>query len=153
MKSTIEERLLAEVLEIASGQVDPRESPYAEMPHIGGDNNESHTGELSGIQSAAALGLSSGKYLFSESDILYSKIRPNLNKVAAPDFSGICSADIYPIRPIADKIEKRYLVYVLRSNDFLAYSEQHSTRTNIPKINRTALLNYKVSLPPLPKQK
>ena len=26
-----------------------------------------------------------------------AKIRPNLNKVATPDFKGLCSADSYPI--------------------------------------------------------
>ena len=153
MISTIEEILLGDLVEVASGQVDPRQRPFSEMPHIGGDNIESHTGQLSGIKSAAALGLTSGKYLFSESDILYSKIRPNLNKVATPDFDGLCSADIYPLRPNADKIEKRYLLYVLRSKEFLAFAEQHSTRTNIPKINRTALLSYRIPLPPLPEQK
>lgn len=153
MTTHFRERSLEEVVELASGQVDPREDPYCSMPHVGGDNIESHSGRITGTQTASELGLKSGKYLFNPSYILYSKIRPNLNKVAAPDFSGICSADIYPIRPINGEIDKRFLVYVLRSKHFLAYTAKHSTRTNIPKINRPTLLEYRFPLPPLSEQK
>ena len=153
MSIDLRPRPLGELIELASGQVDPRERPYATMPHVGGDNIESGTGRLSGIKTAAELNLKSGKYLFDDSYILYSKIRPALNKVATPTFDGICSADIYPLRPINGEIDKRFLVYTLRSKQFLAYTEKHSTRTNIPKINRPALLNFTVPLPPLPEQK
>lgn len=153
MNSLFRQRSLEELVELASGQVDPREVPYCSMPHVGGDNIESHSGRITGTQTASELGLKSGKYLFDPSYILYSKIRPNLNKVAAPSFSGICSADIYPIRPLNSEIDKRFLLYVLRSKHFLAYASKHSTRTNIPKINRPALLGYRFPLPPLPEQK
>lgn len=146
-------RPLGEVVEIASGQVDPREHPFSEMPHIGGDNIESHTGRLTGVTTASSLGLISGKYLFDSSYLLYSKIRPILNKVATPDFEGICSADIYPIRPIDGEMDKSYLAHVLRSQQFLSYAAKHSTRTNIPKINRPALLNFSAPVPRLPEQK
>lgn len=152
MKSEFNERSLGEVIEVASGQVDPRDEPFSSMPHVGGDNIESHTGRICGTQTAAGLGLKSGKYLFDDRHVLYSKIRPNLNKVAAPDFEGICSADIYPLRPRGE-IEKRFLVYVLRSKQFLAYAAKHSTRTNIPKLNRPTLLAYSFPLPPLSEQK
>ena len=42
---------------------------------------------------------------------------------------------------------------MLRSKRFLAYCEKHSTRTNIPKLNRNALLAYETKLPPLSEQK
>ena len=144
---------LGSIVEIASGQVDPREPPYREILHVGGDNIQSHTGELSDLKTAAEQGLISGKYLFDERDILYSKIRPSLNKIVAPDFKGICSADIYPVRPIDGKACKNYLVHLLRSDDFLGYAASCSSRTNIPKINREALLAYEATLPPLPEQR
>ena len=144
---------LGSIVEIASGQVDPREHPYCEMLHVGGDNIRSHTGELSDLKTAAEQGLISGKYLFDERDILYSKIRPALNKVVAPDFKGICSADIYPLRAINGKVCKSFLVHLLRSDDFLGYAASCSSRTNIPKINREALLTYEAALPPLSEQR
>jgi type I restriction enzyme, S subunit len=112
---------LEDVVAVASGQVDPTEPPYSDMPHVGGDNIESDTGRLVNVRTARELGLTSGKYLFDEMDVLYSKIRPALNKVVAPDFKGICSADIYPFRPLNGKLCREYLVYLLRSQDFLSY--------------------------------
>jgi type I restriction enzyme S subunit len=105
------------------------------------------------MKTAEQLRLISGKYCFDAEDILYSKIRPGLNKVALPTFSGICSADIYPLRVDEQLVCRPFLGYVLRSQDFLAYAAKHSTRTNIPKINREALAGYEFALPPLPEQK
>lgn len=144
---------LGELIDIASGQVDPQAAPYRDLPHVGGDNIESDTGRLFGMRTAGELNLISGKYEFGPKDVLYSKIRPALNKVALPDFAGICSADIYPLRPRAHLIERRYLAYALRQTSFLAYAEAHSSRTNIPKINRDALLAYGLDVPPLAEQR
>ena len=41
-----EETTLGEIVQVASGQVDPTEPPYCNMPHVGGENIESHTGNL-----------------------------------------------------------------------------------------------------------
>jgi type I restriction enzyme, S subunit len=144
---------LGDALDVASGQVDPTTRPYCDMPHIGGENIESHTGRIINVATAKQLGLTSGKYLFNGEDILYSKIRPNLNKVAAPSFVGICSADIYPLRPKTGRLSREFLAHLLRSEDFLAYTEKHSSRTNIPKVNRESLLGYEAVLPPLPEQR
>ncbi len=144
---------LGEMLSIVSGQVDPQQSPYIDMPHIGGENIQANTGRISGVQTPREIGLQSGKYLFETTDVLYSKIRPYLNKVVIPGFIGVCSADIYPLRVNASKLNPQYLVYLLRSNTFLEYAEKHSARTNIPKINRPALLKFSSPYPPLNLQK
>src|SRR3546814_9886366 len=142
-----EERPLGQVIEVASGEVDPTESPYCDLPHVGGENIECESGNLAGLKSAREDGVISGKYLFDERDVLYSKIRPVLNKVAVPDFKGICSADIYPIRPSNGGITQHFLVYLLRSAPFVEYATKHSARGKIPKINREALFAYAAPLP------
>jgi type I restriction enzyme S subunit len=147
-----EERPLGEVIEVASGQVDPTELPYCDLPHVGGENIECETGNLAGLKAAREDGVISGKYLFDERDVLYSKIRPALNKVAAPEFRGICSADIYPIRPSNSDITRHFLVYLLRSPSFVQYATKHSARGKIPKINREALVAYAASLPKVAEQ-
>jgi type I restriction enzyme S subunit len=142
-----EETPLERVIAVASGQVDPTEPPHCDLPHVGGENIESESGYLQGIRSAREDGVISGKYPFDERDILYSKIRPALNKVAAPNFRGICSADIYPIRPSSNELRKDFLVYLLRSDSFVEHATKHSARGKIPKINREALLAYGALMP------
>ncbi|MBP3235696.1 MAG: restriction endonuclease subunit S [Bacteroidales bacterium] len=140
---------LEEVCEIVSGLVDPTQEPYCNYPHIGGANIESGTGCFINVKSAKEENLISGKYLFDESMVLYSKIRPNLNKVALPSFMGICSADMYPIIPKTDVVNKYFLRFLLTQKDFIDYAIAHSGRANIPKINRQTLLNYSFDVYPL----
>ena len=147
-----EESSLGQLIKIASGQIDPKQPPYCHAPQIGSENIESHSGNLVNVRSAKEKGVISGNYAFDENDILYSKIRPALNKVAIPAFRGICSADIYPIRPISDILLRGYLFYLLLSPAFLDYAIQNSERGKIPKINREALVSFKTLFPALDEQ-
>jgi len=143
---------LKDIVKIQSGQVSPLEEPYSEMIHVGPANIESNTGRLLNLKTAKEENLISGKYLFNSSMVLYSKIRPNLNKVTIPSFEGICSADMYPIIPL-ECIDKNFLLFLLKQKEFLTYAISNSGRANIPKINREALLNYEAILPPLSLQR
>lgn len=126
---------------------------YADYPHIGIDSIEKDTGRLFGYRTVAEDGVKSGKYVFSSAHIIYSKIRPNLNKVALPDFEGLCSADAYPILPNDENCDKLYLAFVLRSKWFLDYIVPLSGRTNMPKANREQINRFTWALPPLDLQK
>jgi restriction endonuclease S subunit len=90
-----EEVILSEVADIKSGLVDPREDAFADLLHLGAGNMITGTDELVDVKTAREEKLKSGKYLFDETTILYSKIRPYLRKAARPDFQGLCSADVY----------------------------------------------------------
>jgi type I restriction enzyme S subunit len=133
---------------IANGMVNPTESQYVDAIRIGPENIESGTGRITNTATARELGLISGKYTFDQSAIVYSKIRPNLNKVCMPPFSGICSADAYPIWPAADVVTREYVFYYMISPMFLDQSVRVSMRTGMPKINRDDLGAIKVPLPP-----
>ena len=122
---------------------------YADYPHIGIDSIEKDTGRLRGYRTVAEDGVKSGKYVFTKDHIIYSKIRPNLNKVALPTFDGLCSADAYPILPNTEICNKSYLAYVLRSQWFLSYIIPLSGRTNMPKANREQINGFTWPLPPL----
>ena len=126
---------------------------YADYPHIGIDSIEKETGVLSGYRTVKEDNVISGKYVFTSAHIIYSKIRPNLNKVALPDFEGMCSADAYPILPIAEKCDRIYLAVLMRSQFFLDYILGFSARSNMPKVNRKQVEGFTAPLPPLPIQK
>jgi len=122
---------------------------YADYPHIGIDSIEKETGVLKGYRTVREDGVISGKYLFTEDHLIYSKIRPNLNKVAIPNFKGVCSADAYPILPKPEKCNRIFLAYDMRSSFFLDYILQYCNRTNLPKVNRKEVSGFKTPLPPL----
>lgn len=133
----------ADVAKVASNLVDP--AAYAALPHIAPNHIESGTGKLLQYQTAQEDGVTSPKHLFNTGDILYSKIRPYLNKATLVDFQGICSADMYPIRT---SLHAPYLWYWLLSPQFVHWASQSQGRTVLPKINQAALAKILVPVPP-----
>ena len=122
---------------------------YADYPHIGIDSIEKETGKLSGYRTVKEDNVISGKYLFTPEHIIYSKIRPNLNKVAMPDFYGVCSADAYPILVDKEICSKEFFTYVLRSDFYLSYILAFSSRTNMPKVNKEQVESFNMPVPPI----
>ena len=120
---------------------------YSDYPHIGIDSIEKETGKLLDFRSVKEDGIISGKYLFTPKHIIYSKIRPNLNKVALPDFTGVCSADAYPILPKEGTCNREFLAYTLRSPVFLDYILAFSNRTNLPKVNKQQVEGFCCPIP------
>ena len=147
------EKRFDEVCAITSALVDPRKKEFLDLTHIGAGNIESMTGALVDLKTSREEGLISGKFLFDESMVLYSKIRPYLMKVARPDFDGLCSADMYPLSPIKNVITRDYLFHLLLSKHFTDYAIQGSARAGMPKVNRDHLFEYRVWLPDVKKQK
>ncbi len=143
----------ANVVEIGKGQVDPKLDPYASMIHVGPENIESDSGRLVATKTNKELKIISGNYLFTAEDILYSKIRPYLNKVALPTFLGTCSADMYPLRPHSDHLIREFLFQFMLSEQFKVRAVSLQDRTGIPKINREQLGSILLLEPPLSEQR
>lgn len=143
---------ILDVAALPSGQVDPRNAPYASMPLIAPNHIESGTGRLLAVESAAAQGAISGKYEFNPLDIVYSKIRPYLRKAWLADRDGLCSADMYPLRP-SSRVDSGFLLVSLLGERFSEFATSMSMRTGIPKINREELSQYRIALPPLEEQR
>ena len=111
------------------------------------------TGELVEIKTAREEGLKSSKFTFDDKMVLYSKIRPYLMKVCKPNFEGLCSADVYPLTPIAEWLDRNFLFYLLISRHFTDYAIAGSARAGMPKVNRDHLFSYSVYLPKVAEQK
>ena len=142
-----EQKTLGEVCEISSKLIDPKKAEFQNLIHIGAGNIESQKGTLKDLKTAKEENLISGKFLFDESMILYSKIRPYLMKVVNCEFEGLCSADIYPLLPFKGKITKTFLYHLLLTKDFTNYAILGSQRAGMPKVNREHLFNYRFYLP------
>ena len=125
---------------------------YSSYPHIGIDSIEQNTGRLFGYRTVKEDNVKSGKYVFTSNHIIYSKIRPNLNKVATPDFNGLCSADSYPILANEEVTSKEFLAYLMRSDVFLRYIVPLSNRTGMPKVNREQVEGFACPFPPKAEQ-
>jgi type I restriction enzyme S subunit len=144
---------LGDAVTITDPQVDPTLSEYADLPHISGENIQSKTCRLLAYRTANTDGVRSGNYLFSAGTVLYSKIRPYLQKATFVSFRGVCSADIYPVRVSSTNLEPRFLMWSFVAPSFTSYANRLSGRTRMPKLNRKQLLSYRLSYPDLTEQR
>ncbi|MBY0474947.1 MAG: restriction endonuclease subunit S [Nitrosomonas sp.] len=144
---------LGECTYLDARMIDPKKDEYKHLKHVGAERIEKDTGKIRKCLSAIEENLISNKFLFDGRYILYTKIRPYLRKVALPDFVGICSADIYPVRPDDRILLKEYLWFILISEAFVKYTESLPSRANIPKLNREEFARYEIMVPPIELQK
>lgn len=136
-----EVKALDEVLEVDTKTVAP--TLLDGYNYIGLEHIEKDTGNILAIDKGKVV---SNKFIFTPDHILYGKLRPYLNKVATPDFAGICSTDIFPLKPKSN-LMKQFLVSILRSNNFVNYSNTNAVGANLPRINKEIILSYKTIVP------
>lgn len=141
------------LFELVSGQVSPRDAEFRHLPYLGPEHVESGTSRIIGERvSVAELNMKSGKYLFTSEHVVYSKIRPALRKVCTPDYTGLCSADMYALKPNLSVVSKEFLKFLLLAPAFSAYAIEKSDRNAMPKINQAALREFRFRVPDLAEQ-
>jgi type I restriction enzyme, S subunit len=143
---------LIQHVSLPDGQIDPQKSPYCDWPLIAPDHIEPETGRLLHIETASQQNVTSGKYCFQPDDVLYSKIRPHLRKAVLVHEKGICSADMYPLRP-RNTITPEFLLATILSEHFSRFAIAASMRSGFPKINQQELAEYMFVLPPHEEQR
>jgi type I restriction enzyme S subunit len=131
---------------LPTGQLDPKAEPFRSWVLVAPDHIEVGTGRLMERRSAMEQGAISGKYEFAVGDVVYSKIRPHLRKAMLADFQGLCSADMYPLRPSID-LNSRFLLALVLGEHFSKFAESVSVRSGFPKINRNELAEYRAAFP------
>ena len=86
---------------------------------------------------------------FDESNVLFSKLRPYLNKVVVPDEKGLATTELVPLRPNPTKLLKIFLSHLLRSDQFVNFANGIATGTKMPRMPLKELRNFECILPPL----
>lgn len=96
--------------------------------------------------------VSSSTTTFDTMNVLYSKLRPNLNKVVIPDESGYCTTELLPLKPNAKLLDRVFLATLLRSEEFVQWAINHSAGTKMPRVSLSAFREFKIIVPPMEKQ-
>jgi type I restriction enzyme S subunit len=86
--------------------------------------------------------------MFNEDYVLYSKLRPYLNKVVLPSHSGYCTTELLPLLPCKD-LHKIYLALVLRSKAFVDYIQAKVAGAKMPRVTMNDFKGFNIPLPPL----
>src|SRR5690625_1123885 len=109
---------------VSPKEVDPS-TKYIGLEHIG-------EGTLSLNGYGFASDINSSKAVFEKGDILFGKLRPYFRKVIIAPFDGICSTDIWVVKP-KNGIDRNFLFYWMASQDFVDEVTRSSEGTRMPR--------------------
>lgn len=125
---------------------------YATMPYLGLEHIEPTTGRiLVDEREAREADSKSNNFRFTAEHVLYGKLRPYLNKVALPEFSGRCTTEIIPLLPVS--VERRWLAWFLRRQETVAHAMRDKTGSRMPRASMPHFLALSVAIPPLHEQR
>ena len=94
----------------------------------------------------------SAKHLFHKGQVLYSKLRPYLNKVVLANEDGYCTSEILPLE-FSEIVVPEYARYFLKSPTFLRYANKCSYGVKMPRLGTADGKKAIISLPPVEEQK
>ena len=139
---------LNELCDFKKTSVKPEEIETGDT-YIGLECIEKQTGKILERFIVEAGEIKSNKFWFDSNYILYGKLRPYLNKVANPDFEGVCSTDIIPIRPILKNTVKEFIISLLRGSWFVSFADERCSGANLPRISPKEVEKYQTINPPI----
>jgi len=113
------------------------------------DNVEAHTMRL--LSTVPASTMKSSSVHFRPGDVLYGRLRPYLNKVLAPDFEGLASAEFIPLTT-PEGVVPKFLQYRLNAADFVHYAS-HLDEGDRPRVDYDQIGAFEVDLPPSGEQR
>ncbi len=89
---------------------------------------------------------------FNQQNVLYSKLRPYLNKVVLPDRAGYATSEMLPLMPNEKVITREYLTFFLRSPHFVEYINGKTSGAKMPRANTADLKAVEMECPPINEQ-
>ncbi len=112
---------------------------------------EKQTGKILKRHYSGSYLTKSTKHLFKKGNVLFSKLRPNLNKVVVADDNGCCTSEILPLD--FGELYPYYMQLFLMSPGVVEYLTSKAFGQKMPRVGTSTGINLLVPLPPLAEQK
>ena len=115
---------------------------------LGLEHIEKNSGKLINNNDTFLEDVKSNKIIFKKNDILYGKLRPNLNKVFLADFEGYCSTDFIVLRA-KEKINHLFYSSFFLSEKFNSSVLKTVSGVQLPRTKYTLIKKIKIPHPKL----
>ena len=110
------------------------------------DMIESRTGNIVDFLYEFENRITSSTIKFDENCVLYSKLRPYLNKVVIPGRKGYATSELVSMS--TEKINKYFLANLLRQDSFVNFSNATAYGAKMPRASMDLIKNFDVINPP-----
>ncbi len=146
MRTTLGEICVQDRQIVAPGSDDAERLPYLGLEQI-----ESQTGRILSRESLSESGVGAA-FRFDSRHVLYSKLRPYLNKVALAEHEGRCTTELIPLLPVTG-VDRDFLACLLRSPAAVTHASSANTGARMPRADLDHLFALEVELPDLSAQR
>ena len=116
------------------------------------DMVEQQTGNIIDYNYVGKDALNGSIIQFDTGCVLYSKLRPNLNKVVIPNQDGFATSEMLPLRPNTKMLTREYLTAFLRSDSFVTWAVSKTAGAKMPRLGSKELLGKEIPLPSISEQ-
>ena len=123
------------------------ESNLQEVWSLALDQIESNSGEVLSKVMVKKEKLGTSTYYFDKGVVLYSKLRPYLNKVVLPEASGYATTELVPLYCDTTKILPTFMAAYLRSNRFVDFANTNSAGAKMPRVMMDKFWDFEMKLP------
>ena len=137
-------------------EVAPQKTYKGAVPSINGkywllnlDMVEPNTGEIVQKCYFSQEDIGNSTIIFNSENVLYSKLRPYLNKVIVPYEVGYATSELVPLCPNKDILNRIYFAHLLRSSSFVDYINGKVAGAKMPRVSMDVFRQFGVILPPL----
>ena len=142
---------LGELCKVDRQGIHPEEPEFVQLPFIGLEHVGAGTGFINLASNSRTGDQKSAMFRFDKRHVLYGKLRPYLNKVATPNFSGKCSTELIPLLP-REGVDRSFLAYVLRHKNTVDFVMSSVSGSRMPRTDMNVLLSMPVPIPQLSEQ-
>lgn len=138
---------MSDVIQLSSLKHKPEE--VEDLFYVGLEHIEKNTGKLKSTVGIEKIKTVKNKFL--KGDLLYGKLRPNLNKVYLTKEEGVCSTDILVLK-LTENCLGKYLHQIMLSTTFVNEMAENTSGVNLPRVSTKFIMNYEIPLPPVEEQ-
>lgn len=137
--------------QVADTVRDTVKASSVELPYFGLEHFDPGSPRL--VRHGASRDMESAATRVSPGDVLFSKLRPYLNKVAVSPAEATCTTEVLAWRRRdGTELRQDFLALLLRDDAAIAYANHSAGGTRMPRTSAKAMATYPVLLPPLGEQ-
>lgn len=112
------------------------------------DKIEVNSGKVLDYDFVEETELDGSVHKFTVGNVLFSKLRPNLNKVIVPEQNGYCTTELVPLRPL-NILNRYFLAYYLRNPKFVDFLIGKTGGAKMPRVKMDIFWNTAIPVPPM----
>lgn len=143
---------LGEICEIDRHALPKGGREDSNLRFIGVENVTKDSGVLNFDAQSRVGNRRSATFSFDPRHVLYSRLRPYLNKVAIPNFEGRCSTELIPLLA-HEGVDRYFLAYFLRSAGTVKIAVDSAVGARMPRTDMEVLMTMPVPLPAYDRQR